>query len=94
MHFDANINKAYICRANFASPLNGDLSILLVLDPNWQLCYDNVKIDTYAKEGVLRWVAGLRDALTIGPHNPDGDFLMACHLFVNLTQGCQSLTQA
>jgi len=64
-----------VCRSGAPKASSTDVFVLLVLDPNWQLCYDNVAIDTWAQEGVLAWVGGLRDALTIGPHNPDGDFL-------------------
>ena len=49
--------------------------LLLVLDPNWRLCYDTVDVDNFAKEGLLPWVAGLRDELSIGQHNPNGSFL-------------------
>lgn len=51
------------------------MSVLLVLDPNWRLCFETVEVDEFAKAGLLPWVSGLRDALTVHPENPDGDFL-------------------
>lgn len=58
-----------------------DLSVLLVLDPNWQLCFEEVDVDDFAKGGLLPWVAGLRDALTIHPAKPEGDFLKVSPAF-------------
>ena len=65
----------YVCRQSLTSLLQKGMSVLLVLDPNWQLCYETVEIDDFAREGLLSWVSGLRDALTLHPGNPDGDFL-------------------
>ncbi len=55
--------------------LQKGMSVLLVLDPNWQLCYETVHVDDFAKDGLLPWVSSLRDALTIHPENPEGNFL-------------------
>ena len=49
--------------------------LLLVLDPNWRLCYDTVDVDDFAKDGLLPWVAQLRDELTFGQHSPAGSYL-------------------
>ena len=51
------------------------MSVLLVLDPNWRLCYETVEIDEFARAGLLPWVSELRDALTLHTENPEGDFL-------------------
>ncbi|BDA41509.1 hypothetical protein COCOBI_02-2900 [Coccomyxa sp. Obi] len=51
------------------------MSVLLVLDPNWRLCFETVEVDDFARTGLLSWVSGLRDALTMHADNPEGDFL-------------------
>ncbi len=59
--------------------------ILLVLDPNWRLCYDSVDVDNFTRAGLLPWVAQLKDELTIGPHNPEGSYLEAGAPFLRST---------
>ncbi len=57
------------------SLLERNMSVLLVLDPNWRLCFETVEVEEFARAGLLPWVSGLRDALTVHTENPEGDFL-------------------
>lgn len=65
-----------LCRESSIPGLLQGQHVLLVLDPNWRLCYDTVDVDDFARLGLLPWVAQLRDELTIGLHNPEGDHLV------------------
>ena len=43
-----------------------DLKVLLVLDPNGLLCWENVAINTFTNATLLPWLHDQRDALTLG----------------------------
>lgn len=74
------LNISEHCRPLLTDLLQTNLSVLLVLDPNWQLCYETVDIDDFSRSGLLPWVSGLRDALTASPGTPEGNFLKVHNL--------------
>ncbi len=49
--------------------------IILVLDPNFYLCWEMVPIDTFTNTTLLAWAYELRDPLTAYPHLPEGKCL-------------------
>ncbi|KAK9813200.1 hypothetical protein WJX72_010477 [[Myrmecia] bisecta] len=56
-----------------------NVTAILVLDPNFYLCWEEVPIDTYTNSTLLAWVHGLRDPLTAYPSVPEGQPLLIDH---------------
>ena len=52
--------------------LMSDINILLVLDPNFFLCWESILIDETTKDTLLPWVSSLRDVFTSSSESPAG----------------------
>ena len=52
--------------------LMSDINILLVLDPNFFLCWESILIDETTKDTLLPWVSSIRDVFTSSSESPAG----------------------
>ena len=52
-----------------------DMEVLFVLDPNFYLCWESVKLDELAMSSLIPWLLQLMDVLTQTRSHPAGDSL-------------------
>lgn len=52
--------------------LLSELDILFVLDPNFFLCWESIRMDESTKDTLLPWVSSLKDAFTRSSESPAG----------------------
>jgi hypothetical protein len=64
-----------VSRETLSSLCQNDLSVVLVLDPNWQLCFEQVDVNEFTRTGLLSWIHGLRDPFTKHSGHLQGDYL-------------------
>jgi hypothetical protein len=55
--------------------LENGLSVLFVVDPNAYLCWEEIPLDAFTRETLVRYVYNLKDPLTATQDNPEGDYL-------------------
>ena len=55
-------------------------NVVWVLDPNFAGCWELVEINALTRDSLLKFVGGLRDALTLTPSNP-GEYLKVRAVF-------------
>jgi hypothetical protein len=61
-----------------------NVNFLFVMDPNCELCYEEVGVDGFTNETLLHWVYRLTDALTATPTNPEGQPLQVRSFIINI----------
>jgi hypothetical protein len=55
--------------------LQNGLSVLYVIDPNFHLCWEEIPLDSFTRDTLVRYAYNLRDPLTATHENPKGDYL-------------------
>ncbi len=60
--------------------LRNDLQVILVLDPNFEHCWEAVPVNALSRATLLCWASSLRDVLTATEEEPEGHPLLVSRL--------------